>query len=338
VAVDPWPGRVRFLRLPFEAEVTIWPQDPFVVLSSSSGHKRLMLSAEFERADDLQMARELAGFLGWPMRQSKLTFEGGNIVSDDQFIYVGSDAILLNASRKNEDPEKIVRLFEGELGKPVWVVGPSPQPIGHIDMMMCPLGEKKILLADPNWGARLASEQIEQSPEQVKEFERSCRRMFFGDPRITHLYDADGRVILPPHTEGLTREAIRDSRAMARQVDQIAAGFLRQGFEVLRIPYLSVGRRLEDPNRPADPNVAPAGPEVLKVRYPEMTYTNVLQETSGEGRFVYLPQYGWPIFDQTAREVWQKAGYQIIPIEGFAISAMYGGTMRCCTKILDRSP
>ncbi len=332
VAYDPFPGRVKFFAVPSEMEMTIWPQDPFLVLCHPSGRKRLLLSAMFERADDLRVAQLLGEYLDWPVRRSRFIFEGGNIVSDEEFVYIGSDTIVLNAAQRGQSAVRTVRQFEKELGRRIWVVGPSPQPIGHLDMMLAPLGRKRIILADPNWGAKLAQQQLEQSAQEVSDFEERCRHMFLGDERTTVLYDRQERKAEPPDTRGLTQEAIQHCRAIAPVLDRIAEEFVRKGFEVIRIPYLSVPR-----NTPSTESASEANETAPWIRYPEITYTNVLQETGPEGRRVYLPLYGWAGFDQTAAGVWEKAGFHVIGIDGFALSAMYGGSLRCCTKVLERS-
>jgi hypothetical protein len=199
-------------------------------------------------------------------------------------------------------------------------------------MMLAPLGQKRIILADPDWGARLAHQELERSALEVSAFEDRCRRTFFGDLQSAVLYDRQGRKLLHPQTEGLTQEAIQHCRTIAKIVDRIAADFAEQGFEVRRIPYLAVSREIDESADEQDPNTV----EPL-VRYPEITYSNVLQEQTPQGPRVYLPQYGWAAFDKTAEDVWKQAGFQVIRIEGFTISAMYGGSLRCCTKILERS-
>lgn len=49
--------------------------------------------------------------------------------------------------RLNESEPSIGARFEGELGRPVLVVGPFPQPVGHIDMMMTALSERGYAVA-----------------------------------------------------------------------------------------------------------------------------------------------------------------------------------------------
>ncbi len=260
-----------------------------------------------------------------------MIFEGGNLVCDEEFVYLGEDTLVLNAVRSGQNIARTVRQFEREFGYRIWVVGPSPQPIGHLDMMLAPLGRGRIVLADPNWGAGLAQKALDERTEEVLAFERQCREMFFGDRHSPFVYNHQGRKLLAPDTEGLTQDAVKHCREIGKTLDRIGQEFAQRGYDVIRVPYLSVSRANASKD-PSDPNEVPAC-----ARYPEISYTNVLQESSGERRRVYLPMYGWAVFDRAATEVWQKAGFEVIPVNGFAISAMYGGSLRCCTKVLERS-
>ena len=345
VARNPWPSRVRFLELTPDTSITIWPQDPFVVMHDDAGASSLLISHEFSRVKDREMAIQLAGFLGWPWRDSSLTFEGGNIVSDERHVFIGANTIRRNAIALGQPEAWVARQFEAELGKPVLVIGPPPQPIGHIDMMLTVLGQGKILLADPGWGARLAETQLAEAPGAVEAFERNCQRMFLGAPGIRALHYSTGKVVTAPAVAGETRTAIDHCRTIAPQLDRLAKELTSRGYKVFRIPYLSVrfapvGRTGGAGGAESSPTSQAENPAAKRrgtPRYPELTYNNVLLETAASRRIVYLPQYGWDTFDRKARQVWQKLVDEVTPVPGFAICAMYGGSLRCCTKILERT-
>jgi len=330
VASNPWPDRIKFLTLPSEISMTIWPQDPFVVLEDSDGKGQLLLSKVFERVGDRQMAIELAKHLGWEWKDSKLSFDGGNIVADKDHVFIGANTIYDNAITLKTSPDEIALQFERELGRGVLVIGPAPQPIGHIDMMLTPLGGKKIILADSDWGAELAAEQLSKYPEEVKAFELNCERMFFANPEIKQLRNAKGDVIEPPKIVGLTKRAIEDSGKIAPQLDKLAETLSNRGYEVIRMPFLFMAA--ED----ADSNISDVDADQQKAGYPQITYNNVLLEVIEDRRVVYLPQYGWGALDDAARKVWEKAGYEVVAIGDFSTSAMYGGALRCCVKVLQR--
>jgi hypothetical protein len=330
VAANPWPDRIKFLTLPSAISMTIWPQDPFVVLQDSDGQNQLLLSRIFERGNDREMAIELAKYLGWKWKDSKLSFDGGNIVADKKHIFIGANTIYDNAAKLKEKPEEIVLRFERELGREVLVIGPVPQPIGHIDMMLTPLGENKIILADPNWGAKLAADQLSNSPEKVKAFELNCEKMFFANLEIQQLRDIKGNIIEAPPIVGLTKQAIEDSRKIAPQLDRLAETLSNRGYEIIRMPFLfTLAEYVDSNSADVDPNQHKAG-------YPQITYNNVLLDVVENRQVVYLPQYGWPALDNAARKAWEKTGYEVVAIGDFSTSAMYGGALRCCVKVLQR--
>lgn len=329
VLSNPWPERIHFVDMQDDHSLTIWPQDPFVVLRDENG-TRLLASPEFARADDREMARLLAGFLDLPLEYAPFAFEGGNIVADESRVFVGANTIRFNALAKNLPEEEIARLFQDEFGKAVIVVGPAPQPIGHIDMMLTPLGGKRLMLADPGWGAALAQQDLDGNPQAVATFEQSSESNFFGLPEIIELKTPDGDKIRAPEIIGASRFAIEDSKAIAEALDQVGASLEKLGFEVFRVPYLY--RKADWPEAIADGETIPARPG-----YPQITYNNVLLESDGAQNTVYLPSYGWPRLDQAAIGAWRELGYRVTPIPGFTTTAMYGGALRCSVKVLSRN-
>ena len=329
VVSNPWPDRIRFVDMPEDYALTIWPQDPFVVLRDGSG-PRLLASPEFARADDREMARLLSDFLGLPLDYASLSFEGGNIVADETHVFIGANTIRFNAIEKNLAEEAVARRFQQELGKPVIVVGPAPQLIGHLDMMLTPLGGKRLMLADPGWGARLAQQDLQENPQLVLDFEQRGENTFFGLPDITELTAHDGSRIQAPELVGTTTTAIEDSNAIAAALDEVGASLEKLGFEIYRVPYLQ--RSLDWSEAIAAGETIPANPG-----YPQITYNNVLLESTGSQKTVYLPTYGWESLDRAAIEAWQKLGYQVTAVPGFTTTAMYGGALRCSVKVLSRN-
>lgn len=342
VASDPWPQRVRFIDLPFETDITIWPQDPFVVLNELDGRTHLLVSREFDRAGDRAMAGAIARELNWPCQDSQLWFEGGNLLADEQRAFIGVNTIAYNAAKLKLEPEEVVRRFEAELGRPVLVIGPAPQPIGHIDMALTPLGGGRLALADPGWGAHLAEEQLNRNSKSVAAIEQAWQDGFFGDAGIYEFGNVNGEITLPPQLLGQTRRAIADSKAIAGHLDRLADELRSRGLEVARMPYLAVTETSTPQSRPATV-FAPAAskpttkPAQDRAHYPQLTYNNVLLETEGTQRVAYLPRYGWPTLDDAGARVWKDLGFKVRPVEGLTGSAMYGGSLRCCVKVLARA-
>lgn len=335
---------VQWVDLPAESFFTIWPQDPFLVLENRRGRHVLLASAEFERADDQRIVEYLGKALGWPWRKSRLRFEGGNIVVGQEHVFVGAETIRWNAMKLGWSEVEVARAFERELGRTVLVLGPVPQPVGHIDMIVTPLSGRRLFVADAGWGAELAERELETNRAGVEAFERACEEYFFGDPGIQRLIDAEGQVIERPKVVGRTAEVIEQTRRRAGDLDRLAEELGKRGYRVLRVPILCpaeerIGAEEDQEENPAGQTSRGSESKTRRPRpsYPYLTYNNVLMERGEEGEVVYLPQYGWPAFDRAAVRAWEEAGFKVKKVGGLTISAMYGGSLRCCAKVLERS-
>lgn len=327
VSRNPWPDRIKFINLPTDNPITIWTQDPFLVLDQPDMPSTLLASEKFDRAGDRLMASKIAERLGYTLKMSTLNFEGGNIVSDQDFAFIGADTIRQNAIFKDMEDVAVVKKFEQELNRKVLVVGPFPQPIGHIDMMITPIGDRKVIVADSGLGARLAQEALDREPNAVKDFEKYCENYFFGSTLIDELVTEDGRKINRPHVVGQTRHMIDLSKEIALTLDGIASSLETFGYEVFRLPFLygvPVGGR-------------GAGENTSTESYPMITYNNVVMETTAMEKLVYLPSYRWESMDQAAVKIWENLGFTVHKIQGLAISSMYGGSLRCSVKVLEKN-
>jgi len=324
VASNPWPERIEFIEMPVDNAITIWTQDPFLVLHDATNQVRLLTPREFDRAGDQAMAAVVADTYGYETVASKLFFEGGNIVSDERHVFIGANTIQYNASRWMLSEDAIVTLFEQELGRRVLVVGPAPQPIGHIDMMLTPLGQGRVALADTAAGAAAVRQQLQDKPEQVAAFEQTTMDTFFGAPGIDRLTMAAGRTLEAPDLVGQTAAMVEASEQLAPVLDTIATGLAEFGYEVRRVPMLYGG-----------PGSGSADAE-MAATYPMLTYNNVLLEQDANTRVAYIPRYGLAALDTAAAEAWQQLGFKVRPVDDLTISAMYGGALRCSVKILER--
>lgn len=320
-----YPGRVELIDVEAEA-LTMWPQDPFLVLRDDDGSGRLVTPARFDRAGDRAMAQAVAGALGWPVMQSELLFEGGNVVSDARVAFVGADTIRANAVELGVGEIEIARRFEALLERPVQIIGPSPQPVAHIDLVLTPLGEGRLALADPGRGASIVAELLARAPDTVAAFEAHAESVFFGHASIRALPSVEGDAIRPPPLQGRTPEAIAYSRALAPVFDRLARELAAGGFEIVRVPALL-----------AEPGVSATGPERFLPGYPLLAYQNVLLEHERDVKTVYLPHYGLDVLDRAAKTAWHAAGYRVREIDGLLTSASYGGGLRCGVKVLERA-
>jgi hypothetical protein len=331
IASNPAPERVEFIELPADNPITIWPQDPFVVLRETDGTHRLHASKDFDRAGDAMMAEEIGEALGWPVSTSAMVFEGGNVIADEKQVFIGENTVRYNAVTSGVADVEVVKALERELGRPVTVIGPSPQPVPHLDMMLTAVGADVLVLADSGWGAEIAARELEANPGSVEGFERNTVNEFFGHTEIRERVTPEGDVIEAPVLAGATARAIEDSRRHAEYFDALARTLQERGFEVRRVPFLQTWTNGDDVESPSE------RPFRSVLDYPVLTYNNVLVETRADRKFVYLPQYGLDALDRAARERWQTMGYDVIPIRGFTTSALYGGALRCSVKVLSRS-
>ncbi len=334
--------RIYYLAVPGSASISAWAQDPFLVLGE--GNKwGLLAPRAFARADDVQIPHVLAAYLGWQCRNSTLAFEGGNIVVDEDNIFVGADTIYRNAESLQITDNAVISQLEKETGRRVIVIGPYPQPVGHLDAILTPLGGNVLVLADPNWGAALADQSMREFPAMVKTIEREYENAFFSDGEARHRMD-DGSEIFPPRVVGRTLEAISDSRALAPTIDRLADVLGRNGFEIKRVPFLY---RAASPYKPASSSWdLPSSQDVNHqysatdprhgAQYPCLSYNNVLLDVSSENQSVYIPQYHWPALDNAAKSAWLSMGYLAKFTGGFATASMFGGQLRCMVKVLKR--
>lgn len=348
---------VAFVDMPPESDISIWPQDPFLVLHGK--HEiQLVTPLAFGRENDDRMPVQLGSVLDLDVVQSDLLFEGGNIVCGEKVAFVGADTIAQNVQMHETSAKKVTAKFENLLGRPVIVVGESPQRVDHIDMVLTPLYGNKVCVADTRAGAAIANSALKQNPEQVLDFETDCEQSFFGRSDIYELFDRDGNRIERPRIVGKTIDAVRSSIDLADELDQLARQLVEAGYEVDRMPAVFHSQDLaaeslqregsslgtQDPQ--ASGTMATAEGEEGRrasqedrrnLTYPFLTYNNVLIENRENQSIVYLPQYGFAALDEIAAQSWRKLGFQVKQIQGFSTSAIYGGGMRCCTKVLLRN-
>ena len=317
--------KMTFVEVPAEAKISIWPQDPFLVTTGNEG-TQLITPKQFDRGDDNEMAKCLASELALPVTESRYLFEGGNIVCGSGVALIGQDTVHQNMLELNETEEEIVNGFEALLGMPLCIVGKWPQAVGHIDLIVTPIGEGHFMVADPRYGAEVIAAELEHHPLKISDFERECESDFFGASTIESVVDANGQTIMRPRVSGSTAEVIEHSLKIAEQLDLIAKQLSDQGFQITRVPALV----------PPSGFNSEAGDSNLERNFPFLTYNNVLIETRSGQKIVYLPQYGLDILDQHAVNIWSGLGFTVIPVNGVTTSAMYGGSLRCCTKVLLR--
>lgn len=339
-AVRDGEGRACLLPIPDRVIPTAWLQDPFLVLSDGKGSTLLVASATSTSGDPLGMAAVLAAYLRTQCRVSEMYFEGGNIVASNTCVFIGADTIARNVSRLRIDYGEVVARFERELGRKVVVLGRTPQPIAHIDLIVMPLDTRRIALGDVRLGAQVAQRALRDAPGEVASFERTCEELLSNTSGRRFVQPAASKPSAKLHVVGQTTKTAYPSRALSGYLDELGEQLEALGYQVCRIPFLLQSRETA-PEGDRDKmlhisSVAFSRPDDPTAAYPCLTYTNVLTECFSGEMIVYLPQYGWPAMDRAAYDAWRGLGYRVVRVEGMAASALCGGALRCRVKVLLR--
>jgi hypothetical protein len=119
-------ARVRFVPLRC---ISVFAQDNARAARDEAGRPVLLVPRGFRdgasRAEDALDPDEAARVFGVPVRRSRLYWEGGNVVHDEQRCFVGVDTIAENVARLGLSAGEVVALLEAEFGLPVAPLGRS---------------------------------------------------------------------------------------------------------------------------------------------------------------------------------------------------------------------
>ena len=112
---------------------------------------------------------------------------------------------------------------------------------------------------------------------------------------------------------------LEKAKASRHALDNAALQLQRMGFRIIRIPCLPNGL-----NNDMDKN-----DRVMGVSF---NYSNVLAEVYEDVKKVYIPRYGFQEMDEAAAAAYEKAGYEVVFIQGLLTNAV---TSRAEGKGLD---
>lgn len=132
-----------------------------------------------------------------------------------------------------------------------------------------------------------------------------------GDPRAARAIVGDG--FEPGDVSGDTGEPLRAdfSEEMTNRFELAAEQLAAHGYRVVRIP-----------NVPFDHKTY-------------MAYTNGVFETRGGKHIAYMPVYGVEALDRSAREVYEKLGWEVHPVRVKTVYPFHG-TIGCLVNVLAR--
>jgi hypothetical protein len=233
------PRSVDRVHLAELAVASVFAQDNGIAMQDAEGRPLLLVPRAFRRdhdraADD--MTEEAASrALGVPVVRSRLFWEGGNLVHDDETALVGVDTIAENVARLGLSAREVTRAFEVELGRRVIPLGDperavfgttSGQVSFHIDLDVSLLGRvgrgrrarrRLALVADPARG-------LDYLPHVL-----ARAALFRGH-------------FLPPREARAQIEAHYDAYARARHAPMLAyaTALERAGYRVVGMPDLRI--------------------------------------------------------------------------------------------------
>ncbi|MBI2267318.1 MAG: agmatine deiminase family protein [Armatimonadetes bacterium] len=316
----------RFNVVMHFGKISIWAQDSVLV----QGNTLLQLDRGLEQfgLDDGAVAPIVAG--ANPEFESKdfpsTSMAGGNTVSSPDYLLIGSDAVLGLAGQLGEYPQescvilgKFVETVPGESKEgliarvlqtrfplqKILVIG-SPdeagvmvQPSFHIDMAVTLLGK------DSRTGKPVA---LVGDPSIAVEAIRKTRRENADLYRAVNL---DLKKTMDPPDDPLAELEGMANPRWRKHFDDVAKALEQEGFLVERIPHL--------------------GKKGYAHRLPWITYNNVLIDE----KRVFMPVFGFPPLDDSAKALYEKYGYEVIPVDSVGITSGQGA-LNCITKILER--
>lgn len=322
-------------------KMSIWIRDSMLPVRAEDGHSKLLIQDRtyWPGAGDNTIAPTLAAVHSQDEHNAitsqahpALRIDGGNILSNNKQIIVGSDSIRHTRDRLQElaqDParaqeieefyarssgqpatdkdkmwEELPKLvFESEFGRPALVIARDrDQPAFHIDMTTTPIGDHKFLVGDPS----LAIEALKAlSPEE----RAATNREMALNAGITSGEDLIGKLI-----------AAEDNASNQANYDATAAELKEAGYEIERMPAL-MGLR-------------------TTWSVPYLTYNNCILERypaddGSEVKKVYLPQYGCAVLDKMAENIYRANGYEVTPLQMGSISKLEGA-IRCSSYAIER--
>lgn len=141
-------------------DISMWARDRCIARQHPDGsHASLLVPRPFPTFDVWRLNEVYTPFAleavgAFPdARATSLILEGGNIVSNARYAFVGANVIDENRDGQ-ENPENSKRLMRGLrqlAGKEVILVGDEnfEVPWDHLDMYLTPVGDNTLLLADP---------------------------------------------------------------------------------------------------------------------------------------------------------------------------------------------
>lgn len=147
--------------------ITPWARDRFGALTADGEPIIAVPPARSNipgaRGHDERVPEILAGCVPYATcRPLSFMFEGGDLLADEENAFISANCLGRNSPLDVDDREGLLRQIKESLGKRIVVIGKTAEevPDHHICMVLTPLGNKRVAVADP-W---LGLETYRQNP------------------------------------------------------------------------------------------------------------------------------------------------------------------------------
>ncbi|MBI2267042.1 MAG: agmatine deiminase family protein, partial [Armatimonadetes bacterium] len=316
----------RFKVVDAGSNFSIWAQDSILVQGNTFIAPDRMWYPGYGDRDVAQLAADAnPGFQA--IEFHGMYVDGGNEIASPEYLFVGSDALKFAASQMSSFPmqEYVIngmhlvgipgetkedlarRIIETRFPSQKLVIigsenpnGAMEQPGFHIDMAVSMLGN------DLKTRRPVA---VVGDPSMAKRLIIQAKER---DPQgYQRAVDEIKSKLSSPAEDPLQDLQDAADERYQERFDDVAKTLKEEGFIVDRIPHL--------------------GTERLAHRAPWITYNNMLLD---EDR-IFMPVFGLPALDNAAKAVYEKRGYNVVPVDMVTISSLEGA-INCITKVLER--
>ena len=132
--------------------ITSWMRDRLAVLGAGEAllAPGMPMTGPEERARDWKVPWVLGEALGLPVQRARYRFDGGDLIADEERVYVASPLFARNPDLERAE---LLRMLEEDLGRPVLALDPAPDH--HLGMFVTPLGGGRVAVGDPDLALEL---------------------------------------------------------------------------------------------------------------------------------------------------------------------------------------
>ncbi|MDQ7821614.1 MAG: hypothetical protein RDV48_02330 [Candidatus Eremiobacteraeota bacterium] len=349
------PGRVNIVNAHSQKGFSIWIRDSMIPVANPDGTTTLLMQDRtyWPGPEDAKItplfAQGNSNLTAVP--HPSLRIDGGNMLSNEEFIFVGQDSVVHTTDRLKELfvlprwKDEIIRFYENRTGKDVVLEGVPEKP-GQVtlaemwrtiapEVFESEFERQVYVICQDDPSTPLKEEQpvfhIDMAVTPV-----GNRKFLVGDPGMAiRTFQALTEEEKAKANNEMAKEAgfspgtdligklieVNGSDAHQANFDNVARELKEKGYEVERIPCM-IGLR-------------------TTWSLPYLTYNNSIQEnyTDESGKQVkkvYLPTYGCEPLEKIALDTYTRNGYEVVPLKMAAVSILEGA-IRCSSYPVERT-